>query len=195
MITKLEDLPDTDHNRRYGSEIVSKSLSDPRNQRHLDLKWILENKDWIPFTTTVTFKNLVPYESTDGFRKASEYEYGKGVLNKVKKRLCRSKYKWDQVLPYGFFQYEFEQGSYFKPIPKSNCLHHIHGILAIHNDVRNRIYDLDTQEMDSRLVKDLKSMHRVSTFLIEPLRTDEAKEWLAYMVKGKRVCDLTIWNH
>ena len=61
MIIKLEDLPDTEHNHRYGSEIVRKSLSNPRNQFELELNWILENIDWIPFTSTVTFKNLFEY--------------------------------------------------------------------------------------------------------------------------------------
>ena len=194
MITKIEDLEDNEYNRRYGKEIVRKSLSSPKNQRELKLNWIIERQDWIPFTSTVTFKNLKAYEANDGYRKATEYEYGKRVLNKVKKRLCRSRFKWNQVLPYGFFQYEFEQGSYFKPIPKSNCIHHIHGILAIQKDVASRIYDFNSKAMDMRLVKDLKSMDRVSTFLIEPVRTEEENGWLTYMRKGKHVCDLTDWS-
>jgi hypothetical protein len=191
MITKLEDLPDNEYTRRYGSEIVRKSLSDPRNQFELELNWILENKDWIPFTATVTFKNLKAYEANDGYRRATEYEYGKRVLNKVKKRLCRSSSKWNQVLPIDYlFQYEFEQGSHFKPVPRSNSPHHIHGLFPVNKDVANRIYDLDTQEMDSRLVKDLRSMDRVSTFLIEPLRTEESKAWLTYMLKSKSRSEL-----
>ena len=191
MITKLEDLPDTDHNRRYGSEIVRKSLSNPRNQWELQLNWILENKDWIPFTATVTFKNLKAYEANDGFRKATEFEYGKRVLNKVKKRLCRSSSKWNQVLPIDyFFQYEFEQGSHFKPVPRSNSPHHIHGLFPVHKDTASRIYDFESKEMDRRLVKDLESMNLVSTFLIEPLRTEESKAWLAYMLKVKSRSEL-----
>jgi hypothetical protein len=186
MITKIEDLTDNEYTRRYGSEIVRKSLSDPRNQRELELNWILENKDWIPFTATVTFKNLKAYEANDGYRKATEYEYGKRVLNKVKKRLCRSSSKWHQVLPIDYlFQYEFEQGSHFKPVPRSNSPHHIHGLFPVNKDVANRIYDINTQEMDSRLVKDLKSMNLVSTFLIEPLRKEDSNAWLTYMLKGK----------
>ena len=192
MIIKLEDLPDTEHNHRYGSEIVRKSLSNPRNQCELELNWILENIDWIPFTATVTFKNLVPYETTDGFRKATEYEYQKRVLNKVKKRLCRSSSKWNQVLPIDyFFQYEFEQGSHFKPGHTVNSPHHIHGILPVEKDVAGRIYDFKSNEMDCRLVKDLKSMNLVSTFLIEPLRNEDAQAWLAYMLKGKSRPELT----
>ena len=191
MITKLEDLPDNEYTRRYGSEIVRKSLSDPRNQLELELNWILENKDWIPFTATVTFKNLKAYEANDGYRRATEYEYGKRVLNKVKKRLCRSSSKWNQVLPIDYlFQYEFEQGSHFKPVPRTNSPHHIHGLFPVNKDVANRIYDLDTQEMDSRLVKDLRSMDRVSTFLIEPLRIEDSNAWLAYMLKGKSRSEL-----
>ena len=191
MITKLEDLPDNEYTRRYGSEIVRKSLSDPRNQWELELNWILENKDWIPFTATVTFKNLKAYEANDGYRRATEYEYGKRVLNKVKKRLCRSRSRWNQVLPIDyFFQYEFEQGSHFKPVPRSNSPHHIHGLFPVNKDEANRIYDLKNNEMDHRLVKDLESMNLVSTFLIEPLRTEEANAWLAYMLKGKSSSEL-----
>lgn len=191
MITKLEDLPDTDHNRKYGSEIVRKSLSNPKNQSELELNWILDNKDWIPFTATVTFKNLKAYEANDGFRKATEFEYGKRVLNKVKKRLCRSRSKWNHVLPIDYhFQYELEQGSHFKPVPRSNSPHHIHGLFPVQKDVASRIYNFELKGMDSRLVKDLESMNFVSTFLIEPLRTEEANAWLAYMLKGKSRSEL-----
>jgi hypothetical protein len=192
MITKLEDLPDTEHNRRYGSEIVRKSLSSPKNQRELKLNWIIERQDWTSFTVTITFKNLVACEASDGFRKATEYEYHKRVLNKVKKRLCRSSSKWNQVLPIDyFFQYEFEQGSHFKPVPRSNSPHHIHGLFPVQKEVAERIFNFQTNEMDARLVKDLNSMNRVSTFLIEPLRTEESVAWLAYMLKGKSRSELT----
>lgn len=192
MITKLEDLPDTEHNRRYGSEIVRKSLSSPMNQRELELNWILGNSDLISFAATVTFKNLVAFEASDGIRKATEYEYHKRVLNKVKKRLCRSSSKWKQVLPIDdFFLYEFEQGSYFKPVPRSNSPHHIHGLFPVQKEVAERIFNFQSNEMDARLVKDLNSMDLVSTFLIEPLRTDESKAWLAYMLKGKSRSELT----
>ena len=135
---------------------------------------------------------VVACEASDGFRKATEYEYHKRVLNKVKKRLCRSTSKWNQVLPIDYFyQYEFEQGSHFKPVPKANSPHHIHGLFPVQKEVAERIYNFQTKEMDARLVKDLKSMKRVSTFLIEPLRTEESKAWLAYMLKGKPRSELT----
>jgi len=186
MITKLEDLPDSEHNRRYGSEIVRKSLSNPNNQPELELNWIINKQEWTAFTVTITFKNLVACEASDGLRKATEYEYQKRVLNKIKKRLCRSSSKWNKVLPIDyFFQYEFEQGSHFKPVPRSNSPHHIHGLFPVQKEVAERIFNFQRNEMDARLVKDLKSMKRVSTFLIEPLRTEESVAWLAYMLKGK----------
>lgn len=192
MITKIEDLPDSEHNRRYGSEIVRKSLSNPKNQLELELNWIINKQDWTPFTVTITFKNLVACEASDGIQKATEYEYQKRVLNKVKKRLCRSSSKWNHVLPIDyFFQYEFEQGSHFKPVPRSNSPHHVHGLFPVQKEVAERIYNFQTKEMDARLVKDLKSMNRVSTFLIEPLRAEESIAWLAYMLKGKSRSELT----
>jgi len=192
MITKLEDLPDSEHNRLYGSEIVRKSLSSAKSQYELELSWIIDEQQWTPFTVTITFKNLVAFEATNGIRKATEYEYQKRVLNKVKKRLCRSSSKWNHVLPIDyFFQYEFEQGSHFKPVPRSNSPHHIHGLFPVQKEVAERIYNFQTKEMDARLVKDLKSMNRVSTFLIEPLRAEESIAWLAYMLKGKSRSELT----
>lgn len=186
MITKIEDLEDNEHNRRYGAEIVRKSLANPRNQWEQELKWILGNEEWIAFVATVTFKGLIPYEANDGMKKATEYEYSKRVLNKVRRRLCRSNTKWDQVLPIDYFrQYEFEQGSFFKPIPKSNSPHHVHALFPVSKVVAERIFNFDTNLLDKRLHKDLSSISTISSFLIEPVRADEAIAWARYMLKGK----------
>ena len=99
MIRTLDDLKDTEFNRRYGDEIVSKANSSPRNYyRHL-LEWMVTNDDWVTFTVTVTFKNLEPFEASEGYKKAALYEYKKRVLNKIKKRLCRLSSKWNRVIP------------------------------------------------------------------------------------------------
>lgn len=185
MIKDRNDLTDTEHNRVYGTEIVRKSLANPRNQDKMILEHILSSPEVYPLTITVTFKNLVPFEATQGMRKATEYEYSKRVLNKVKKRLCRSRSKWNSVIPFHFYQYEYEQGSFFKPVPTNCSPHHIHGILAIPKGLLPRIYNLTGGRLDLRLGKDLRSMDKVSTFLIEPLRAGEAQTWYAYMMKGK----------
>lgn len=186
MITKIEDLDDNEHNRRYGTEIVRKSLSLPRNQWKLELDWILRNNDWITFVATVTFKGLVPYEATDGMQKATEYEYSKRVLNKVRRRLCRSSSKWNQVLPIDHFrQYEFEQGSFFKPVPKSNSPHHVHALFPVSKNLAGRIFNFEINLLDERLYKDINSIPTVSSFLIEPARSEEAEAWVNYMLKHK----------
>ena len=119
MITKLEDLEDTEHNRRYGREIVRKSLMSNRNQWESQLNWILSDEDLVPFVATVTFKRLTPVQTKAGFRRATEYEFEKSVLNKVRKRLSRSSAKWSYALPVDWlYIYEHEQGSFFKSIPK-----------------------------------------------------------------------------
>ena len=190
MIAKIEELEDNEYNRRYGAEIVGKSLSSPRNQWKQELDWILKNDEWTLFAATVTFKGLVPYEATDGMRKATEYEYSKRVLNKVRRRLCRSGSKWEQVLPIDYFhQYEFEQGSFFKPIPKANSPHHIHALFPVNKSLAGRIYDFDRSSLDERLEKDLRSIVTVSSFLIEPVRVGEAEAWARYMLKGKSELD------
>jgi hypothetical protein len=185
MITNINDLSDTEHNRRYGSEIVRKTLSNPRNQDKMILEHILSSPEIYPVAVTVTFKNLVPLETDQGMKKATEYEYSKRVLNKVRKRLGRSRSKWNSVLPIHFFQYEYEQGSFFKPVPRNCSPHHIHGVLAIPRVLAPRIFDFQQGCLDQRLSKDLRSMDKVSTFLIEPLRTSEAHAWYNYMMKGK----------
>lgn len=63
MITRIEDLEDNEFNRRFGAEIVRKSLSSSRNQWRQELNWILGSDEWVPFVVTVTFKGLVPYEA------------------------------------------------------------------------------------------------------------------------------------
>ncbi len=156
-----------------------------------ELDWITANPDWTVFTITVTFKNLVPLEIRQGMKLATEYEYKKKVLTKIKRRLCRLSNYWDKVLPVtDFFVYEYDQTSFFKKVPTNRSPHHIHGILPIPNRVLPRFYNFDTGALDQRLMKDLASLSKVSTFLIEPLRLDEKAAWFNYMLKDKRVSDL-----
>jgi hypothetical protein len=191
MIKSLDDLKDTEFNRRYGVEIVSKANSSPRNYYRNLLEWMMSNDDWVTFTVTVTFKNLEPIESRDGYKKAALYEYKKRVLNKVKKRLCRLSSKWNRVIPIEYLiQYEYDQGSFFKPVPSKNQPHHVHGVFPIHKEFASRIYDFENCRLDQRLFKDLNSLKRVSTFLIEPIRMNESNAWLNYMLKDKSLSDI-----
>lgn len=190
MITRIEDLEDNEFNRRFGAEIVRKSLSSSRNQWRQELNWILGSDEWVPFAVTVTFKGLVPYEAREGMRKATDYEYRKRVLNKVRRRLCRSGSKWNEVLPIDYFrQYEYEQGSFFKPVPKSNSPHHVHAFLPVRKHLASRIFDFENDLLDERLQKDIRSIVTVSSFLIEPVLAGESEAWIRYMLKGKSEID------
>jgi hypothetical protein len=196
MVMKIEDLKDTEFNSRYGIEIVNKANSSPRYYyRHL-LDWMVTNDEWINFTVTVTFKNLEPIEASEGYKKAAKYEYEKRVLTKIKKRLCRLSSKWNSVIPIEyFFQYEYDQGSFFKPVSTRSNPHHIHGIFPVPKSFAHRIYDFENSCLDSRLTKDLQSLQRVSTFLIEPLRSSESDAWLNYILKEKSVNDFnSYWS-
>ena len=185
-LTDIEALPDTFFNQRYGSEIIEKLKNTEKFKLALMVDWIISNDEWITFTTTVTFKNLIGYETSSSMKKATKYEYQKRVLNKVRKRLSRSRDLWKTVLPIDYLSiYEYEQGSFFKPIPKANSPHHIHGLISVKRDYASRIFDFGLLELDKRLYKDLKSIPTVSTFKIEPIRLDEAKSWVNYMTKGK----------
>lgn len=193
MIKSINDLELNEFNRRYGTEILQKSLSNPKNQSTQILDWILQSDECVPFAITVTFKNLVPLETGDGMRKATEYQFENRVLTKIKKRLSRSRSKWNLVLPLDpIYQYEYGQGSSFKPVPKSNAPHHIHGVLFVKTEVAPRIFNYDLQELDVRLKKDLCSLDTVSTFLIEPLIKSEADAWMNYIRKGKSLSELTV---
>lgn len=190
MITRTEQLKDTLFNQRYGQEILKKSLTTERNLKRQELDWITSNPDWTVFTITVTFKNLVPLETGQGMKLATKYEYNKKVLTKIKKRLCRLSNYWDKVLPVtDFYVYEYDQTSFFKKVSNNQSPHHIHGILPIPNRVLHKFYNLETGELDKRLMKDLKSLSKVSTFLIEPLRLDECESWFNYMLKDKTPSD------
>lgn len=185
MINTIEDLPVSNYTDRYGKEILEKTLRSPEYLRKVEMDWTLANSEWITFTSTVTFKKLLGYESSNSMEKATLYEYNKPVLNKIKKRLCRSQIQWKNVLPIHVVKYEYEQGSFFKPVPKSNSPHHIHGLISVKRSCAYRIFNFWTREIDPRLSKDLRSILTVSTFMIEPLRTYEAQDWINYIYKGK----------
>lgn len=191
MITNTNQLKDTLHNHRYGKEIVRKSLATDRSLKLQELDWITSNPDWTTFTITVTFKNLVPLETGQGMKLATKYEYDKKVLTKIRKRLCRLTNYWDKVLPItDFYVYEYDQTSFFKKVSNRQSPHHIHGILPIPNRVLHKFYNFETGELDNRLMKDLKSLTNVSTFLIEPLRLDHKEAWFNYILKDKRINEL-----
>ncbi len=190
MITRTEQLEDSLFNQRYGQEIVKKSLTTKRNLKKHELEWITSNPDWTTFTITVTFKNLVPLETGQGMKLATRYEYNKKVLTKIKKRLCRLSNYWDKVLPVtDFYVYEYDETSFFKKVSNNQSPHHIHGILPIPNRVLHKFYNIETGELDKRLMKDLRSLSKVSTFLIEPLRLDEKDSWFNYMLKDKTLSE------
>lgn len=190
MITRTEQLKDILFNQRYAQEILKKYLTTERNLKRQELDWITSNPDWTVFTITVTFKNLVPLETGQGMKLATKYEYNKKVLTKIKKRLCRLSNYWDKVLPVtDFYVYEYDQTSFFKKVSNNQSPHHIHGILPIPNRVLHKFYNLETGELDKRIMKDLKSLSKVSTFLIEPLRLDEKESWFNYMLKDKTPSD------
>ncbi len=183
-------LNDTLFNQRYGDEIRRKALRTPIGSKKQEYEWIVNDPKYITLAITVTFKDLVPIYSGSGMRLATEYEYDKRVLNKVKKCLCRLRKHGDKVLPIPDFRfYEYDQTSFFKGVSNSQTPHHIHGILPIPTHLIARIIDIDTGNLNERLKKDLKSLSKVSTFLIEPLRRENAKAWLHYMLKDKVACD------
>ena len=183
MIIKPENLADTNFNDRYGAEIVAKSRNSLKNHLRHQLEWLQTANNLVLFTATFTFKDLTPYGHS---MKAAAYCELDRALGKIKKRLCRSPAQWDTVLPLThIFQYEYEQGSYFKPMPDKSSPHHIHGLFPVAKPLAGRMYNFATHELDERLRKDLRSIHTVSTFLIEPLRLDESHAWLTYMLKDK----------
>lgn len=191
IVTRIEDLEDTYYNQTYGTEIIRKSIKKTRIDAKLlkiqELEWLVyDNKEWTTFTITVTFQNIVPVISNLGMKGACFYELEKGVFTKIRKRLCRLQKHWDQVLKItDFCVYEFEQGSFFKAVPNDQSPHHIHGLFPVPNHLASRIYDFTNRHLDMRLNKDLRSMHTVSTFHLEPIRLDEAGSWYKYMIKSK----------
>ena len=182
-----ELLKDTVYNQTYGQEILQKSLRTQTNLRKLKYDWITQNPDWITLTITVTFKNLVPFYMNNGMRLATEYEYDKYVLTKIKKRLTRLQKYWNKVFIYEFSVYEFDQTSYFRKSDSPRTPHHIHGIITIPREKMNRLIDPNTGTLHPRLEKDLRSLKKVSTFLIEPFRLETAHSWFHYMLKDKPI--------
>lgn len=180
-----ELLKSTEFNQPYEKEILQNSLKSHTNLRKQEFDWITQNPDWVTFTVTVTFKNLVPFHMKDGMKQATEYEYQKYVLTKIKKRLTRLQKNWDKVLIAEFSVYEFDQTSFFHKTNTPKTPHHIHGIITIPREKMNRLIDANTGNLHPRLERDLRSLKKVSTFLIEPLRLETAHSWFHYMLKDK----------
>jgi len=181
----LQDLEPNEFNRRYGSEIVEKFNSSNRRSIQRELDWIVTNPKFETFASTVTFKDLKPFEAQWGMKRAALYEYNKRVLNKVRKRLSRSKWNSASVLPVDYItQYEYLETSIFKPYPKK-YFHHVHGIFAVRKDLSERIFNFQFYRLDDRLFKDIKSIPTVCSFKIEPLMLEESDKWLRYIYKGK----------
>ena len=179
-------------NERYRLGMTTKEAS--KNLR-MTFDWMMQNRDWQMFTATVTMKTKrlqASKQPIENMKSWTAYNYQHRVLNKVKRRLCRSSSNWNSVLPIDYvFQYEFEQGSYFKPVPKDGAPHHIHAVFPVKRDCAERIFDFAIHQLDPRLHKDLRSLDCVSSFLIEPLRYEDGHTWLSYMLKDKTANDLT----
>ncbi|MBU3600098.1 hypothetical protein ICN28_06170 [Polynucleobacter sp. 30F-ANTBAC] len=176
----------TEYQRRYGSEIESKARVTPIKHYDRIIDFIVSNNEWAKFTITTTFTNLEVVNVTDGIRGATIDEYLHKVLWKIKKNLSSSRNQWDKLIPYEcLYEYEYDVGSFFKPIPQSNSPHHIHGIVPIPNFLVPKIFNLSDGSITKRLAKDLSSIRTVSSFFIEPLRVDEAWKWVNYLKKGK----------
>ena len=176
---------ESEFNQRYELEILQKSSRKQTNLRKQEFDWLIQNPDWITLTVTVTFKNLVPFQLNNGMRLATEYEYEKYVLTKIKKRLTRLQKYWNKVLIAEFSVYEFDQTSFFRKSDTPKTPHHVHGIITIPREKMNRIIDPETGKLHTRLEKDLRSLKKVSTFLIEPLRLEATHSWFHYMLKDK----------
>ena len=148
--------------------------------------WIVNNHEWTTFIITVTFKNLVALESGSGMKLATEYEYEKHVLNKIRRRLCRVEKYWNKVIPISdVFRYEKKETSIYKAVATNQTPHHIHGIIPIPNNRVYRIWDSEINSLDERLFRDLKSLSKVSTFKIEKLILEKYDDWYYYMNKDK----------
>jgi len=166
------------------------------NNLRLTYEWMMQNPEWRMFTATVTMKTKRLQDTKQpitNMRDWTTYNYKHRVLNKVKKQLSRARSKWNKVIPIDyFFQYEYEQGSYFKPVPRGDSPHHVHAVFPVRLEVADRIFDFNSNQLNQRLEKDIRSLDCVSSFLIQPLRCEDGHKWLGYMLKDKSACDLIL---
>ena len=143
--------------------------------------------DFKLLAVTITFNSKGAKEAED---KWLSY-YKKDVLNKFRRRLASGKLKQQGVLPIDdIAQYELDISS--KLTCKKTLVHHIHALLPIYTKYWDKIVNEDNT-INSRLIKDINSMHFVSSALIEPLDKSAAYTWLSYMTKGKHKSNFS-WN-
>ncbi|HBK44714.1 MULTISPECIES: hypothetical protein [unclassified Polynucleobacter] len=136
------------------------------------------------FTITVSFK--CSYGSK-GVTNACLDTYDFNILRKIRKQLWRNYKKNLDTIPYEYFRYhEYDEKSIFKR-DSMNTPNHIHGILPIDKKYMGNFWNYELKRVNTRIVKDIKSLRYVSSLLIEPMRSDELSNWINYCLKKKNM--------
>ena len=142
-----------------------------------------ESNEWRIFSCTVVFKPIDRINTKDRY----EQEYKKRVLQKIRRRLERSKIYQNTAIPYEeLFYFERTEKSKFRATEK-RCPYHIHSLIPIRVSQVHRFWSYDENQLNRRLNKDITSIDIVQDVLIEPIRDAEALAWLMYMTKYKNI--------
>jgi len=145
------------------------------------------NKHWDLFTITLTFKSS---SSSKYIKDQCLSIYDNNFLNKIRKQLYRNYNLNQSTIPYEYFRlHEYDEKSLLK-VDNEHTPNHIHGIIPIKKEYTKKFWNIETNTLTRRLQKDIKSIKKVASFLIEPIRLDELDMWISYCAKYKKVEDL-----
>lgn len=144
-------------------------------------------KSWDLFTITLTFKSS---SGSNYIKEQCLSIYDNSFLNKIKKQLYRNYNLNQSTIPYEYFRiHEYDEKSLLK-CDNKNTPNHIHGILPIKKEYTNKFWSIETNTLSRRLQKDIKSIKKVASFLIEPIRIEELDMWISYCAKFKKIDQL-----
>jgi hypothetical protein len=146
--------------------------------------WFESKKDeWDLFTLTVVFKSGGQTTRPDRWKT----EYRTRVLQKIRRTLEPNVKNQDTAIPYeDFFYYEKDDSSFFR-VSRSHKPHHVHALLPIKKSQVHRFWSLDSLDLQTRVHKDLHSIRTIQSILIEPVKSDQAIDWVRYISKGKQI--------
>ena len=167
-----------------------------KEQNHLILDWLKTNPEYLTLAITVNFKRSRLYRTKKVMREQAIRDYRMIALPKIKKRLNRNPEKWNLVMPFQdlfVYEYDHHRNYGFKKTSSSeagegrdNSIPHIHGVITILGDLKNRIFLDDGWTIDDRLVKDLYSTGKISSVDLRPIERETKFDWYHYMSKQKK---------
>jgi hypothetical protein len=132
---------------------------------------------------TVVFKPIDKINTKERW----ETEYAAGFLGKFRRAIEPNPNNQDRALPFpDFYFFERFESTGLRTAGRRSPFH-IHSLLPIRKSQLHRIWSLDNNNLNDRLLKDIKSLVTIQDILVEPIFEGRTIEWVRYITKQKQI--------